>query len=325
MDKVRDTWFIVHKSKVVTFSFMRGTMRVVITGGTGFIGKILSRELVAKGYQVICLTRSSRASEISGVRNVVWDGETSAGWLEYADGATAIVNLAGDNIASGRWNPAKKKSILESRVNAGLAVSEAVAKAKVKPQVVIQGSAVGYYGNCGPEPVNENSSKGDLFLSDVVEKWEASTDSVERHGVRRAIIRTSMVLGDGGALAKMMGPFRYGVGSYLGHGGQGVSWIHIKDEVRAILFLIENKKCSGVFNLSSIHPVTFNKFADSLAAVFDKKVRLRAPAFVLKLVLGQMAEEVLLGGQFALPVKLIDAGFKFNFTEARDALCDIIK
>ncbi|GKT33566.1 TIGR01777 family oxidoreductase, partial [Aduncisulcus paluster] len=133
----------------------------------------------------------------------------------------------------------------------GEAVCEAVAKAQNKPKVVIQGSAIGYYGNCGPEPVNEESAK-------------ASTDSVEEHGVRRAIIRTAMVLGDGGALAKMVGPFKAGLGSYLGAGHQGVSWIHIKDEVRAIIFLIENEKCKGIFNLSSIHPLTFNKFADTL-------------------------------------------------------------
>ncbi|NDV21739.1 TIGR01777 family oxidoreductase [Desulfovibrio sp. JC022] len=300
-------------------------MRVVITGGTGFIGKSLSRGLVSKGYQVICLTRSSRPSEISGVRNVVWDGKSSSGWLEYADGADAIVNLAGDNIASGRWTAAKKQSILASRVDAGRAVSEAVTKAKVKPQVVIQGSAIGYYGSCGPEPVNENSPKGDLFLSDVVEKWEASTVSVEEHGVRRVIARTAMVLGNGGALAKMIGPFKSGLGSYLGHGHQGVSWVHIADEVRAIIFLIEKEKCHGVYNLSSIHPLTFNHFADSLGSVLGKKVRLRVPAFVLKLVMGQMAEEILLSGQFVLPERLISAGFKFNFTDAGDALCAIVE
>ena len=300
-------------------------MRVVVTGGTGFIGKSLCRELAAKGYQVICLTRSSRPSEISGVRNVVWDGQSSSGWAEYADGASAIVNLAGDNIASGRWTRAKQDSILNSRVNAGLAVSEAVAKAKVKPKVVIQGSAIGYYGNCGPEPVNENSPKGDLFLSDVVEKWEASSKSVEKYGVRRAIVRTAMVLGNGGALAKMITPFKIGLGSYLGDGHQGVSWIHLEDEVRAIIFLIENEKCSGIFNLSSIRPLTFNKFADSLAGVFGKRVFFRAPAFVLKLVLGRMAGELLLGGQFVMSVNLISAGFKFNYTDLGEALSNIVK
>ncbi|WP_415718249.1 TIGR01777 family oxidoreductase [Maridesulfovibrio sp.] len=300
-------------------------MRVVVTGGTGFIGNILCRELSAKGYQVICLTRSSRPSEVSGVRNVVWDGQSSSGWSEYVDGACAIVNLAGDNIASGRWTKAKMNSILNSRVNAGLAVSEAVAKAKVKPQVVIQGSAIGYYGNCGPEPVNETSPKGDLFLSDVVEKWEASSISVEKHGVRRAIIRTAMVLGNGGALAKMITPFKMGLGSYLGAGHQGVSWIHIMDEVRAIIFLIENEKCSGIFNLSSIRPLTFNKFADSLAGVFGKRVILRAPAFAMKFLLGRMAEELLLSGQFVMPVNLISAGFKFNYTEIDEALADAVE
>lgn len=299
-------------------------MRVIITGGTGFIGKMLSRELVSKGYQVVCLTRSSRISEIAGVRNVVWDGKTSSGWLEYADGATAIVNLAGNNIASGRWNAAKKQAILDSRMDAGRAVSEAVAKAQNKPQVLIQGSAIGYYGDCGPEPVNESSPKGGLFLSDVVEKWENSTAAVQEYKVRRVIIRTAMVLGNGGALTKMASPFKLGLGSYFGHGHQGVSWVHIKDEVRAIIFLIENESCSGVYNLSSIHPLTFNQFADYLGKVYGRKVRLRVPAFALKLALGQMAEEVLLSGQFVLPERLISAGFKFNFLNVEEALCEIL-
>ncbi|WP_027722909.1 TIGR01777 family oxidoreductase [Maridesulfovibrio zosterae] len=299
-------------------------MRVVILGGTGFIGRNLSIQLVSKGYQVVSLTRSSRPSKISGVRNVVWDGKSSSGWQEYADGATAIVNLAGEGIASGRWSESKKKSIESSRLLAGQAVCEAIAKADKKPKVLIQGSAIGYYGPRGAEPVDESSDQVPSFLSEVARKWEESTLPVENHAVRRCIIRTAMVLGRGGALSKMVPPFKFGLGSYLGDGHQGVSWIHIDDEVRAIIFLIENHTCKGVFNLSSINPVTSNKFNNTLARVIGKPVRIRVPGFIIKLMLGQMAEEVLLCGQFVLPEKLIAAGFHFNYLDIEDALMSLL-
>lgn len=299
-------------------------MRVVITGGTGFIGRELSRVLVSRGYNVIALTRSSRPSEIAGVRHVVWDGRTSSGWAEYADGAVAIVNLAGENIAAGRWSSSKKQQIEQSRLDAGRAVCEAVAKAAEKPEVVIQASAVGYYGPRGAEPVNEYSVPGDSFLAGVAVKWEDSTSKVEELGVRRVVVRTGMVLGHGGALAKMTGPFKLGLGSYLGEGHQGVSWIHIDDEVRALLHLLENRICRGPYNLSSINPVTSSRFTNTLARVMKRKVRLRIPAFVLRLALGQMAEEVLLSGQFVLPERLITSGFSFQYLDVGDALMSLL-
>ncbi len=299
-------------------------MKVVITGGTGFIGRELSKCLVGKGYNVIALTRSSRPSDISGVRNVVWDGQTAEGWEEFADGAKAIVNLAGENIASGRWSESKKRSIEDSRLNAGKAVCAAVSKVKKKPEVVVQASAIGFYGPTGPDPVNEKSPEGNSFLAQVSRKWENSTKKVEDHGVRRVVIRTGMVLGNGGALSKMIQPFKNGLGAYLGDGHQGVSWIHIDDEVKAIVYLIENRDCQGPYNLSSIHPVTSNKFNYALGNVLQKKVRLRVPSFFLKMALGQMAEEVLLTGQFVIPERLISAGFSFEYIEIEDALMSLV-
>lgn len=299
-------------------------MRVVITGGTGFIGRKLSMALVAKGYQVIALTRSGRPSDISGVRNVVWDGRSSEGWEDFADGAHAIVNLAGENIASGRWTADKMKSIESSRINAGKAVCEAVYRASNKPAVVIQASAIGFYGPRDNEPVNEEIGPGKSFLAELSDRWESSTLQVEEFGVRRSIIRTGMVLGNGGALAKMLTPFKLGLGCFLGDGHQGVSWIHIDDQVRAIIFLIECSGCHGAYNLSSIHPVTSNKFNHALGRVLGKKVRMRVPAFILKMMLGQMAEEVLLSGQFVLPERLITAGFNFEYINIEDALMSLL-
>ncbi|WP_320169719.1 TIGR01777 family oxidoreductase [Maridesulfovibrio sp.] len=299
-------------------------MKIIITGGTGFIGKALSRVLVSKGYEVIALTRSVRPSDIAGVRNVVWDGCTSGGWAEFAEGAKAIVNLAGENIAAGRWTARRKESIEKSRLDAGKAVCEAVSRVKVRPEVVVQGSAVGFYGSCGPQPVDENSPQGDSFLAGVAGRWEKSTAKVEDLGVRRVVIRTGMVLGHGGALAKMLPPFNAGLGAFLGSGHQGVSWIHLNDEVRAIVFLIENQGCHGVYNLSSFNPITSNKFNTILGEVLNRKIFFRMPAFALKLALGQMAEEVLLGGQFVLPQRLISEGFSFENPELADALADIL-
>ncbi len=299
-------------------------MKVVIAGGTGFIGKALSRLLVDSGYQVISLTRSTRPSDIPGVKNAVWDAENLSGWGDHVNGAKAVVNLAGDNIASGRWNEDKKKSILESRVKSGKALEHAVIKASHRPEVFIQGSAVGFYGLQGPEPVNESSSPGGNFLAGVTVKWEKSSEKVEDYGVRRAIVRTGMVLGKGGALAKMLPAFRMGLGGPLGHGHQGVSWIHLDDEIGAIKFLIENEQCKGVYNLTAPAPVTFNKFSKALGSVLGRPAVMRVPAFVLKMLMGQMAQEVLLGGQFALPERLLSAEYHFEHVDIEAALRDVV-
>ncbi len=303
-------------------------MRVIITGATGFIGRALSRELATSGYEVVALSRSARRGrEVLGgdVSIVEWDGKSAEGWDVYAEGARAIVNLAGDNISSGRWTQAKKKEILQSRLNAGKAVVEAVMQAQNKPAVVIQSSGIGYYGSAGDHLVDESSRRGSGFLSGVAEEWEASTKEVERMGTRQVIVRTGVVLGsDGGALPRLLTPFRLFVGGPPGGGKQWFPWIHLDDEVKAIRFLMEREDLSGPFNLCAPAPVTMRQFCRILGRVIGRPSWLPVPGFMLRLFLGEMAREVLLSGQRAVPKGLLEARYQFKFGDAETALRDIL-
>jgi hypothetical protein len=302
--------------------------RVIITGGTGFIGRPLSVSLVQEGYEVVCLTRHAAAAEErwgNSVRFVDWDAKTAAGWGKYADGAEAIINLAGDSIGSGRWNDQKKRKIRQSRMNAGKAVVEAVRLAKQKPGAVIQASAIGIYGSRGKESLGEVSESGEGFLADVARDWENSTREVESWGVRRVITRSGLVLGSsGGTLPRMLFPYRFFVGGPLGSGKQWMSWIHIQDEVASFLFLIERKDLSGVFNLTAPHPLQNRLFSRELGKALGHPSWFPVPGFLLKLIFGQMAEETILASQRVLPERLDKAGFTFAYPDLVGALTDIL-
>ena len=299
-------------------------MNILITGGTGLIGAALTESLVKDSHEVIVLTRNpDRVKDVlPGVNRAKWDGKTAAGWGHLVEGVDAIVNLAGENLSAGRWTGTRKQRIRSSRINAGKAVVQAVENAGQKPIVVIQASGVGFYGVESPELVDESAPIGSDFLSHVSREWEASTQPVEAMGVRRVIIRTSVVLSKkGGALGLMLLPFRLFVGGPLGSGRQWMSWIHIEDEVRAIRYLIENEKASGAFNLSA-HSVTNAEFSTAAGKVMRRPNFFRVPAFVLRLVLGEMATMVL-DGQRASSKKLTDLGFKFKFDRIEEALKDL--
>ena len=300
-------------------------MRAIIAGGTGFIGRELVRELREHGWEIMVLSRNpgkvAAVFESGGVIGMPWDN----GWTDMLGPDTAVVNLAGENIAGGRWTRKRKRRILDSRINAGLRINQAVEKTGLVPGVVIQASAVGYYGPCGATPINEYAPSGTGFLADVARRWEASTAPLEQCGSRRCVIRTGMVLGHGGALERLLTPFRLYLGGAPGTGFQGVSWIHLKDQVRAIRFLMENPEASGPYNLCSPHPVNFAKFAHVLGTVLDRPHKTPVPPIALRLLFGEMADEVLLSGQLALPERLTQAGFEFRFPELEDALRDILK
>lgn len=300
-------------------------MKVLITGGTGLIGSRLAAELVQGGHEVVVLTRRPERAQVPpGVEAAGWDGRTSHGWGPLLDGDTAIVNLAGENIASGRWTAARKKRIRESRIDAGRAVAEAVAKAPRAPQVLLQASAVGYYGPRGDAEVTEESPAGDDFLAQVCREWEASTAAVETRGVRRVILRTGVVLDpDGGALEKMALPFKFFAGGPAGDGDQWMPWIHAADQTAAMRFLLESTGSSGPYNLAAPHPVTNEELSRVLAKVLHRPNLLRAPAFALRLALGEMAD-IVLTGQRALPRRLLDEGFQFQFPEIQGALADLL-
>ena len=301
-------------------------MRILITGGTGLIGRALAASLVADGHQAIALTRDpSRATALPpGVRAAGWDGRTAQGWAALADGAHGIVNLAGATIST-RWTANSKRLIRDSRLNAGRAVVEAVDLARNRPHVVVQSSGAGYYGPRGDEEITEDAPPGSDFLGQLAVEWEASTAAVEDLGLRRVIVRSGVVLSaDGGALPRMALPFRLYAGGPLGSGRQWLPWIHITDEVAAIRFALDEEAASGPLNLAAPNPLTNAGFSRALGRVLRRPAAFRVPAFALRLLLGDMAT-VLLDGQRAVPRKLQRLGFTFRFPEAEPALRDLLR
>jgi uncharacterized protein len=308
-------------------------MRVIITGGTGLIGTALAKSLIADGHQVMALSRNpdTRDGLPSEVQVVGWDARTAEGWGDLADGADAIVNLAGANLAGvgflpSRWTAERKRVIRDSRVNSGLAVVEAVEQAQVKPGVLIQASGVGYYGHRGDQVVTEDTGPGDDYLARLsAEEWEPSTEPVEGLGVRRVIIRSGAVFSaEEGALPRMALPFRLFVGGRLGSGDQWHSWIHLQDQVRAIRFLIDHEEASGPFNLTAPNPQPNAEFAKVLGRVLNRPAWIPVPGFIMRLAFGEVSD-VLLTGQRAIPQRLLDMGFEFRFSDPEAALRDLLK
>lgn len=301
--------------------------RVIITGGSGMIARALTTELAANGYEVIALTRNPAKMRNlpPHTRAVAWDGRTAQGWGEWVNGETHIVNLAGSSIAPFPWwLPGRRKSIRDSRVNSGRAIDEAVKIAKEKPRAVVQTSGVHYYGVQSAEPADEATLAGDEFLAAVCVAWENATRPVESFGVRRAIYRTGIVLNrNEGILFYIALPFHFFLGGPLGDGKQWVPWIHIRDEVRAIRFLLENENARGVFNFVAPNPVTNAEMGRALSRVLQRPFWFPVPAFILRLIFGEMAEEVLLTGRVIKPARLLELGFQFQFPEIEAALRDV--
>lgn len=298
--------------------------RIVITGGTGLIGGRLARELAAAGHDVVILTRDpDRAEPPPGARAAGWDAETTEGWGALADGALGIVHLAGESI-DGRWTAAKKRRIRDSRVRSSLAVLAAIEAARTRPAWLLQASGAGYYGARGDEPVSEETGPGDDFLAQVSVEWEAATAPVEALGVRRAILRSGLVLAaEDGLLGRMLTPFKLGLGGPLGSGEQYMPWIHLADEVAAIRFLARTETARGPFNLVAPGAVTNAEFTRTLARVLRRPAVFRVPRFALRLALGEMAE-LALTGQRAVPRALEALGFRFRFPVLEGALRDLL-
>jgi uncharacterized protein (TIGR01777 family) len=302
-------------------------MHIIITGGTGLIGRALSASLAADDHQVTLLSRNPhRAAGLpDGVQVARWDARTAQGWAHLADGADAVVNLAGENIASGLWTKKRKRRIHDSRVKAGQAVVQAVQAATQKPRVVVQSSGIGYYGPRGDEEIAEDAPAGDDFLSRVALDWEASTASLDAVGVRRPIIRSGAVFStQGGAFPLMRLPFKFFVGGPLGSGRQWLPWIHVADEVRAIRFLIEHPQADGPFNLCAPDTLTNAALMRVLGQVMGRPAFMRVPAWALRLSLGELST-TLLHGQRAVPRRLLELGFTFQFPEAQAALRDLLR
>lgn len=300
-------------------------MKIMIAGGTGFVGKPLVSQLIKKGHKLILLSRSDRKSNHHQLQYQKWNGKTLGEWADGMTSVDAVINLAGESIADKRWSQKQKKVIVESRVDATRVLVKAIEKANHKPQILINASAVGYYGNVPSGDVVEDSSKGKGFLSETCDQWEKEAQAVKRFGVRTALLRIGIVLEKGGgALSKMIPPFKLFAGGPLGTGRQWFPWIHRDDVVGIILFTLENDAIAGPVNTTAPQPVKMSEFCQELGKVLKRPSWAPVPAFALKLLLGEMSE-MLLGGQKAIPQKLLANHYKFKFPDLQSALMDIQK
>ncbi len=302
-------------------------MHVLIFGGTGFLGRQLTRALTANGYQVTIITRNRQvaASKSESVVELIeWDNAAPLSSAIYDFNAVdTVINLAGGSIGNRRWSDAVKAEIVRSRVNTTRSIVNAINDGVMKPRLFINASAAGYYGPQRDNVITENQGPGQDFLAEVCRKWEDEANKVQNGLTRVVTIRIGIVLGSQGALARMAIPFKFYAGGPLGSGKQWLPWIHIHDLMAMLEFIIEHADITGPVNGTAPNPVNMNAFAKNLAEVLKRPSWLPVPAFLLKIVLGQMAE-MLLHGQRAIPEKMLDAGFEFKFPDLRSALEDIL-
>ena len=302
-------------------------MNIFITGGTGFVGSELSKNLLEKGYSVKVLTRSIRSDkEISSRLSFVEGDPAHKGkWLDQIADCDVVINLAGASIFK-RWTSKYRQTLIHSRIRTTRNIAEGIADRKNGNALLISTSAVGYYGFHGDEILHEGAPPGSDFLASLSMKWEAAANEALKSGVRVLINRFGVILGRGGGAIPMMLPlFKYRVGSPLGNGRQYFSWIHIKDLINIILFQIENKLPDGAYNCTAPNPVTNREFTDTIASVMNKPSFMPSvPGFALRLVMGEFAG-TLLKGQRVIPRKLMEAGYRFMFPEIKSALEDILK
>ncbi len=291
-------------------------MRIVVTGGTGFLGGALVERLRGDGHTVTVLTRGRSAAGA-----VHWDPETAAAeWTSTLDGADAVIHLAGSSIAGGRWTEARKALIRDSRVRSTRALVAAIRAARQPPTVLVSGSAIGIYGPRGDEPLPEDSPPGSGFLAGVCVEWER--EALAAASVSRVVlVRTGLALDKSeGALPQIVRPFYFFAGGPIGSGGQFMSWIHRDDWVEMVRWSLSNPAVSGPMNASAPNPVINREFARTLGRVLRRPAFMPTPAFALRLALGEMADELLLTGQRVLPSKAQSLGFTFRYPLLEPAL-----
>ena len=294
--------------------------RILVSGVSGPIGAALLPTLKTRGYEIIRLMRGAATGE----DQISWDpGKPIA--PDAVSGFDAVIHLAGESIV-GRWTNEKKLKIRDSRVAGTAALAEALAQAKDKPQVFACSSAIGYYGDRGNEVLNEASAPGSGFLPDVCREWEAATRAAIDAGIRTVQMRTGIVLSSkGGALGKMLTPFKMGVGGKIGDGQQWMSWIDVQDMVGAIHHILKSDLLQGPVNMVAPKPVTNAEFTKTLASVLSRPAILPLPAFAVKLAFGEMGETVLLGSQRVEPAQLVMSGYPFRFSNLRASLESMLK
>jgi uncharacterized protein len=301
-------------------------MRVLISGGSGMIGTALTISLLSKGHNVWVLTRDPKVAQLpDGAIAIGWDGRTWSGWGELAGQMDAVVNLVGERLSKWPWTKSQKERFWKSRVEGGQALVGAIQAATTRPKVFIQASGVNYYGPHELAQVTETDDPGQDFLAKLCLAWEGSTEPVEKMGLRRVVIRSGIVLSAReGILPIMMFPVKAFVGGVLGSGRQGLPWIHLEDEVAAILFLLEEQGASGPYNLTAPVPISSAEFLRVVATSLHRPFWLTAPTFALRMILGEMST-LILDGAYLVPKRLLELGFSFRFANAQAAMDNLIK
>jgi uncharacterized protein (TIGR01777 family) len=297
-------------------------MKILITGGTGFIGKTLCHRLLDSGHELIVLSR--RPEQVTRLCGKSVTAIANLEDLSAEETINAIINLSGEGIADRLWTKNRKQELLDSRINITRQLIAYVASARQKPSVIISGSAVGYYGSNGESEADETTNNPDDFAQQLCKQWETAAEAVKQYGVRLCILRIGLVIGrDGGFVKRMLLPFRLGLGGRLGNGQQWMSWIHREDLITIIETLLNTAELEGIFNATAPEPVTNAEFSACLAKNLHRPAIFPVPAFVLKILLGEMSG-LLLGGQKVLPERLIEQEFPFQYESLDSALKAIL-
>jgi hypothetical protein len=296
-------------------------MRIAITGASGLVGTALAKRLSGQGHEIIRMTRQA-----AGPGELAWSVEQGIFDPAQAEGLDVLAHLAGENVAEGRWSEEKKERIRHSRVTGTGSLCRSLAQLRQPPRVLVCASAIGFYGNRGEEVLTEDSEAGRGFFPEVCAQWEDAAKPAAEAGIRVAHLRIGVVLSEtGGALGKMLIPFKFGLGGRLGDGRQFISWIALDDLLDAIEYAIARESLAGPVNATAPNPVTNQEFTRALAAAVNRPALFPVPSFALRLAVGEMADEALLASARVMPTRLLAAGFKFQFPELEPALRRLLR
>lgn len=302
-------------------------MKIVIAGGTGFLGSALTSALDRAGHECVVLTRSAGTDAPGHARAVVWkpDGTATGGWAREIDGADGVINLSGEPLPAKRWTPSQKAKLLSSRVLPTRSLVQAIAAAAVKPRVLLNASGIAFYAD-SDRLVDESAPAGTGFLQDLAVAWEGEARKAEALGTRVVLLRSGVVIhAEGGALPQLLPPFRFGVGGPLGNGRQYWAWIHRDDWVRMVVWALENEAVRGPLNVAAPEPAQQRDIARAIGRALHRPAFMPAPGIALELLLGEMAGEMLLASQRAVPRQARELGFTWTFPTLDAAIGDAVR